>query len=134
MVERLHHQLSRRERQIMDVLFRRGPSSAADVRTELPDPPGYSAVRAHLRILEEKGHVRHDQEGPRYVFRPALAKEKATRSALRHVVNTFFNGSASQTMAALLDDEASDLSDRELERLSRLIEAARDGEAEEDGE
>lgn len=112
----------------MDVLFRRGAASAAEVREDLPDPPGYSAVRAHLRILEEKGHVTHSQDGPRYVYRPALAKETAKRSALRHLVDTFFNGSAAQAMAALLDDDASDLSDRELTRLSHMIDEARESD------
>ncbi|MDX1395617.1 MAG: BlaI/MecI/CopY family transcriptional regulator [Gemmatimonadota bacterium] len=129
MTEQLQHTLSRRERQIMDVLFRRGPASVAEVQEDLPDAPGYSAVRAHLRILEEKGHITHTQEGPRYVYRPAIAKDKAKRSALRHLVDTFFNGSAEQAMAALLDDDASNLSEQELQRLSRMIERARDAES-----
>ena len=129
MPEQLQHTLSRRERQIMDVLFRRGSASVAEVQEDLPDAPGYSAVRAHLRILEEKGHITHTQEGPRYVYRPAIAKEKAKRSALRHLVDTFFNGSAEQAMAALLDDDASNLSEAELQRLSRLIARARDAES-----
>lgn len=132
MVEPLQHRLSRRERQIMDVLFRRGEASAADVQEDLPNPPGYSAVRAHLRILEEKGHITHEQEGPRYVYRPAVAKDKAKRTALRHLVDTFFNGSAEQTMAALLDDDTSRLSETELRRLSKMIEDAREREAPEE--
>ncbi len=132
MVEPLQHKLSRRERQIMDVLFRRGEASVAEVQEDLPNPPSYSAVRAHLRILEEKGHITHQQEGPRYVYRPALAKDTAKRTALRHLVDTFFNGSAEQTMAALLDDDASRLSESELERLSKLIEDAREREAAEE--
>jgi len=132
MVEPLQHRLSRRERQIMDALFRRGEASAADVQEDLPNPPSYSAVRAHLRILEGKGHITHEQEGPRYVYRPALAKDKAKRTALRHLVDTFFNGSAEQTMAALLDDDASRLSESELRRLSKLIEDAREREAPEE--
>ncbi len=131
MVESLQHNLTRRERQIMDVLFRRGQASAAEVQEGLPDPPSYSAVRTHLRILEEKGHVTHDQEGPRYVYRPALAKEKAKRTALHHLVETFFNGSAEQAMAALLDDDASRLSQSELERLSSLVDEARKRETSE---
>ncbi len=131
MVEPLQHKLTRRERQIMDVLFRRGQASAAEVQEGLPDPPSYSAVRTHLRILEEKGHITHDQEGPRYVYRPALAKEKAKRTALHHLVETFFNGSAEQAMAALLDDDASRLSQSELERLSSLVEEARKRETSE---
>lgn len=129
MAKALHHELSRRERQIMDVLFRRGEATAAEVQEDLPDAPSYSAVRAHLRILEEKGHIAHHQEGPRYVYRPSISKEKATRSALRHLVDTFFNGSSSNAMAALLDDDASSLSGDELDRLSQLIELAREGES-----
>lgn len=129
MSEDLQHKLSRRERQIMDVLFRRGRATVAEVLDDLPNAPSYSAVRAHLRILEEKGHVTHSQEGPRYVYRAALAKDKAKRSALRHLVDTFFNGSPEQAMAALLDDDASSLSDDELDRLSQLIDVARDRDA-----
>ncbi len=131
MVEPFQHKHSRRERQIMDILFRRGRASVAEVQEDLPNPPGYSAVRAHLRILEEKGHVTHHQEGQRYVYRPALAKEKAKRTALHHLVDTFFNGSAEQAMAALLDDDASRLSPSELERLSSLVEEARKRETSE---
>ena len=115
--------LSRRERQIMDVLFTRGKASAAEVQQALPDPPSYSAVRALLRILEEKGHVRHEEEGPRYVFAPRLDKEKAQQSAVRHLVQTFFDGSPEQAMAALLDTRT--LSDDELGRMARLIDHAR---------
>ncbi len=132
MAEPFQHKHSRRERQIMDVLFRRGKASVAEVQEDLPNPPGYSAVRTHLRILEEKGHVTHGQEGQRYVYRPALAKEKAKRTALRHLVHTFFNGSAEQAMAALLDDDASRLSESELKRLSSLVEEARKREATEE--
>lgn len=128
MVEEFQHKLSRRERQIMNVLFRQGKSSAAQVRSELPNAPSYSAVRAHLRILEEKGHVTHEQDGPRYVYRPTIAKERAKRSALRHLVDTFFNGSNEQVMAALLDESASDLSDDDLDRLAQLIDSARERE------
>jgi predicted transcriptional regulator len=109
----------------MDILFRRGSASAAEVRQDMPDPPSYSAVRAQLRILEEKGHITHEQNGPRYVYRPALAKERAKTTALRHLVQTFFNGSAEQTMAALLDDDTSKLTQAELDRLSDLIDGAR---------
>ncbi len=132
MVELLQHKLTRRERQIMDVLFRLGQASVAEVQEDLPNPPGYSAVRTHLRILEEKGHVTHGQEGPRYVYRPVLAKEKAKRTALHHLVDTFFNGSAEQAMAALLDDDSSRLSESELKRLSSLVEEARKREASEE--
>ena len=117
--------LSRRERQIMDVLFRLGEATAADVLEGLPDPPSYSAVRALLRILEEKGQITHTQDGPRYVYHPTVAPEKASRSALRHVLRTFFDGSAEQAVAALLDEAGDDLSDAELDRLASLIAQAR---------
>ncbi len=125
MVEQLQHNLSRRERQIMDVLFQRGKATAADVREDLPEAPSYSAVRALLRILEDKGHIRHEQDGPRYLYSPTVTKDKAKRSALNHLVDTFFNGSAEQAMAALLDDSGGPLSGDELDRLSDLIAQAR---------
>lgn len=109
----------------MDVLFRLGEASAADVMEGLPDPPSYSAVRALLRILEEKGQISHTQDGPRYVYRPTVAPEKASRSALRHLLRTFFDGSAERAVAALLDDASDDLTDAELDRLATLIEHAR---------
>lgn len=117
--------LSRRERQIVEALFKLGRASAADVRGELPDAPSYSAVRALLRILEEKGHVRHDQEGPRYVYVPTVGRDSAKRSALRHLVQTFFEGSTTQAMSALLDASSSRLSDADLERLAKMLEQAR---------
>ena len=121
-----HHQdLSRRERQILDILYQRGQATAADVQNALPEPPSYSAVRALLRILEDKGHVRHEQDGPRYVYVPTVARENAKRSALRHVLRTFFDGSAEQAISALLDESSTKLSPAELDRLARLIEEAR---------
>jgi predicted transcriptional regulator len=117
--------LSRRERQILDILYQEGRGTAADVQARLPDPPSYSAVRALLRILEQKGHVRHEQDGPRYVFLPTVRRDTAKRSALRHLVNTFFDGSATQVMAALFEMSAGDLGDEELARLRRLIDDAR---------
>ena len=125
MAEELLTGLSRRERQIMDFLYQRGRATAAEVQANLPDPPSYSAVRAMLRVLEEKGHARHEQEGPRYVYLPRVARERAKRSALRHVVRTFFDGSTEQVVAALLDDRSLQLSDGQLSRLARLIERAR---------
>src|ERR1700688_1997424 len=95
--------LSRRERQIMDILYRHGNCSAADVRKALPNAPGYSAVRAMLRVLEEKGHIKHQAEGLKYVYVPTVTRDKAKRSAVKHVMETFFNGSAEQIVAALLD-------------------------------
>jgi BlaI family transcriptional regulator, penicillinase repressor len=115
--------LSRRERQILDVLYARGSATAADVLSALPDPPSYSAVRALLRILEDKGHARHEQQGTRYVYLPVVPRDSARQSALTRIVKTFFEGSAAQAAAALLD--SSTLSDEELEHLSSLIERAR---------
>src|SRR5918994_6842737 len=120
-----HLDLSRRERQIVDILYAQGRATAAEVLSALPDPPSYSAVRAMLRILEEKGHVRHEQDGPRYVYAPTVARENAKRSALNHMLRTFFDGSAEQAISALLDDSSSKLSDAELDRLARLIDQAR---------
>jgi predicted transcriptional regulator len=117
--------LSRRERQIMDVLYRDGKASVAEVLAGIPDPPSYSAVRAMLRILEEKGLVRHEQIGAKYVFVPTVKRDAAKRSALRHVVNTFFEGSAAQVMAALVEMSGENLSGEELARLRRLIDDAR---------
>lgn len=117
--------LSRRERQIMDALYQAGRSTAADIRAAIADPPSYSAVRTMLRILEDKGHVRHELDGTRYVYIPTVAREKAKRSALRHVVNTFFDGSASQVMAALFELSPRELDDEELARIRRMIDAAR---------
>lgn len=117
--------LSRRERQIMDLLFQQGRATAADVQQALPDPPGYSAVRALLRILEEKGHVTHHQDGVRYVYVPRLDRDKARRSALRHLVETFFEGSAEQAMAALIDTHGRRLADEELARMADLIDRTR---------
>ncbi len=125
MAKRVYLNLSRRERQIMDVIFQRGRATAAEVMGDLPDPPSYSAVRATLRILEEKGHVQHEQNGLRYVFVPTLARETAKRSALEHLLQTFFNGSAEQAVATLLDESASRLSEEELDRLAQLIEKTR---------
>ena len=123
--EELISELSRRERQIMDFLYQNGRATAAEVHANLPDPPSYSAVRAMLRVLEEKGHVRHQQDGPRYVYVPSVARDRAKRSALRHVVRTFFDGSPEEVVAALLDDRSAKLSDDELDRLARLIARAR---------
>lgn len=117
--------LSRRERQILDILYQRGQATAADVQAALPDPPSYSAVRALLRILEDKGHVRHQQDGPRYVYLPTVARDNAKRSAMRHMLKTFFDGSPEQAISALLDDASTKLSPAELDRLARLIEDAR---------
>jgi predicted transcriptional regulator len=117
--------LSRRERQIMEVIYRRRQATSAEVLEDLPDPPSYSAVRAMLRVLEEKGHLRHEQRGPRYVFLPTVPREQARRWALQQLVQTFFDGSTEQAVAALLDQSDRALSDAELTRLARLIDQAR---------
>ena len=116
-----HAALTRRERQIMDILFRRGRATAAEVMEELTGEPSYSTVRTQLRVLEEKGHVRHEEEGLRYVYVPAVARTAARKSALRHLVDTFFDGSAENVVAALLGGEASRLSEEELQRIADLV-------------
>jgi len=113
--------LGRRERQIMDVLYRLERATVADVLAQLPDKPSYSTVRAQLRVLEEKGHVRHEEHGLRYVYLPAVAREVARRSALRQLVDTFFEGSTEKVVAALLGGEVARISPEELDRLARLI-------------
>jgi predicted transcriptional regulator len=118
-------QMSRREREIMDVIYRAGRATAADVLEQLADPPSYSAVRALLRVLEEKGHIRHEEDGPRYVFLPRVPRERARQSALRQILNTFFDGSTEQAVAALLDMSSTRLSDEDFDRLTTLIEDAR---------
>jgi BlaI family penicillinase repressor len=120
-----HSALSRRERQIMDILYRRGKATAGEVMGELPGDPSYSTVRTQLRVLEEKGHVRHEEQGLRYIYVPAVPRRAARRSALRHVVDTFFDGSAEKTVAALLGGETARLTDDELDRISELIARAR---------
>ena len=117
--------LSRRERQIMDVLYRRGRATANEVMEALPGHPTSSTVRTQLRVLEEKGHIRHEEEGLRYVYSPAVPRHAARRSALRHLVNTFFDGSAENVVAAVLGGEASKLSADQLDRIAELIEQAR---------
>jgi BlaI family penicillinase repressor len=124
MPDPLTTQLSRRERQIMDVVYRLGQATAAEVLAELPEPPSYSAVRAMLRLLEEKGHVRHEQDGPRYVYLPTVNRDKARKSAMKHLVRTFFDGSTEDAVAALLQNDAG-ISDEELARLAKLIDGAK---------
>jgi predicted transcriptional regulator len=117
--------LSRRERQIMDIVYQLGQATAAEVLERLPSPPSYSAVRAMLRVLEDKGHLRHEEQGPRYVYLPTLARDKARSSALRQLVQTFFEGSREQAVAALLGMSSEPLPEDELDRLAQLIEQAR---------
>lgn len=129
MAKSLFGNLSRRERQIMDLLFRQGRATAAEVQEQLPEAPSYSAVRALLRILEEKGHVRHEQDGPRYVYVPRVDRDRARQSAMKHLVQTFFDGSTGEAVAALLGSDASRMRPEELDRLATLIERARAEEA-----
>ena len=123
--------LSRRERQIMDVLYRLGSATAAEVQDNIPEAPSYSAVRALLRILVDKGHIKHSYDGPRYVYSPIVSRPVAQKSALRQLVKTFFDGSASNAVAALLDMSGKDLSDAELDRLARIVEQAKQEEKKE---
>jgi predicted transcriptional regulator len=117
--------LSRRERQIMDIVYEMKEASAVQVLERLPAPPGYSAVRALLRVLERKGHLVHRQDGPRYVYTPRLAKDKARRNALSHLMRTFFDGSTEDVVAAILDISEDNLSEDDYRRLTELIEKAR---------
>lgn len=121
----LHGALTRRERQIMDALFRRGRATAAEVMADLSGEPSYSTVRTQLRVLEEKGHVRHEDDGVRFIYAPVVRRQAARRSALRHLVETFFDGSAEKTVAALLGGEASRISPEELDRIAALIDKSR---------
>ena len=125
MSKTLHTVLSRRERQIMDILFRRGRATAGEVMEELPGNSTSSTVRTQLRVLETKGHVRHEEVGLRYVYLPVVKRQAARKSAIRHLVETFFEGSSEKAVAALLGGEASRLSDEELERIAGLIDKAR---------
>ena len=120
-----HGALTRRERQIMDILYKRGRATASEVLTDLPGSPHYSTVRTQLRVLEEKGHVTHEEDGVRYVYIPSVARRAARKSALRHLVDTFFDGSAEQVVAAVLGGEGARLSDEELDRIAELIERAK---------
>lgn len=116
--------LSRREREVMDILHHRGEATVAEVMEAMPDPPTYSAVRSTLRILETKGHIVHRDDGPRYVYAPAVRRDQARRAALDHLVSTFFDGSAEQALVALLRRSDLDLSDAQIERLAKEIERA----------
>lgn len=117
--------LSRRERQIMDLLYRLSRATAAEIHAALPDPPSYSAVRAMLRVLEEKKHIRHEEKDLRYVFMPIVPRDKARRSAIRHLLDTFCEGSPEQAVATLLDVSARDLTKEEIDRMAQRIEKAR---------
>jgi predicted transcriptional regulator len=117
--------LSRRERQIMDVLYRLGKASAADIRAALASPPSYTAVRTHLTILEERGHVTHESDGPRYIYEPVVPREEMARTAIEGVLHTFFDNSVERVVTTLLDRKEAQVSREELDRLARIIEEAR---------
>src|SRR5215470_3339513 len=121
--------LARREREIMSILFRRGRATAGEVMSDLSGAPNYSTVRTQLRVLEEKGHVRHDEEGLRYIYSAVVRRHAARKSALKHLVDTFFDGSAEKAVAALLGGEAAKVSNEELDRIADLIAKARKGGA-----
>ncbi len=120
-----HNALTRRERQIMDILYRRGKATANDVMEELSGDPSYSTVRTQLRVLETKGHVRHEEEGLRYIYSPAVPRHAVRRSALRHLVETFFDGSTEKVVSALLGGEGARISDAELERIAEVVAKAK---------
>lgn len=124
MTASVHRRLSRREREVMDALFRNGEGTVAEVIEGMPSPPSYSAVRATLRTLEEKGHVRHREDGPRYVYLPTVAPEHARTDALRHMVRTFFGGSLERAVTALIAMSDADISDAEVDRLRERIRAS----------
>ena len=117
--------LTRREREIMDILHRRGRATAHEVMADLAEPPSYSAVRTFLRLLEERGHVRHEQDGPRYVYTPTVARGAAQRSAMAHLVETFFDGSVEDAVATLVESSKPKLSAQELDRIAALIAKAK---------
>ncbi|MBS1875340.1 MAG: BlaI/MecI/CopY family transcriptional regulator [Acidobacteria bacterium] len=117
--------LSRRERQIMDIVYRLKRPTAAEIHAALPDAPTYSAVRAKLAVLERKGHLRHEQDGPRYLYVPAVPPDRARKSALRHLIDTFFAGSGASAVTALLDPTVAQLTAEDLDRLGRMIEEKR---------
>ena len=121
----MERELSRRERQIMEILYRNGKASAAEVQAAMPDGPGYSAVRALLRILEEKGHIRHEEKGGKYIYLPTVSRTFAKRSAMRRLVDTFFEGSVEKAVVAFLSPGSSKLGEEELRRLEQLVEKTR---------
>ena len=127
MAKTSHVNLTRRERQIMDILYRLSRATAGEVMADLPGDPSYSTVRAQLRVLEDKGHVRHEEEGLRYVYIPTVPRHEVRQSALKHLVDTFFEGSTQKVVAALLGSEGSKVSQEELERIAELVEKARRG-------
>jgi len=121
----IHASLSRRERQIMDIIYRLGHVTVAEVLPELPGEPAYSTVRAQLRVLEQKGHVRHEEQGQQYIYTPTVPRHAVRQSALKHLVHTFFDGSREKVVSALLGSESGSVSDEELERIAQIIDKAR---------
>ena len=117
--------LTKRERQIMDVLYRLGRATAAEIMDGVPGAPGYSTIRTQLRVLETKGHVRHEEQGLRYIYMPTVPRHSARKSALKHLVDTFFDGSSAKAVAALLGGEAARVSDDDLERIAQMVKDAR---------
>lgn len=120
-----HSGLTKRERQIMDALYRLGRATASEILEQIPGAPSYSTVRTQLRVLEEKGHVRHEEQGLRYLYAPTVPRHAARKTALKHLVDTFFDGSPGNVVTALLGSDAGKLSDEELERIARIVKAAR---------
>ena len=125
MAKALHHELSRRERQIIDILYRLGRATAGDVGRQLPGNPSDSTVRTQLRVLEAKGHIRHEDDGVRYVYMPVVPRRVVRKSALKHVIDTFYDGSVEKVVAALLGPDGARLSDEELNRIAYLVARAR---------
>jgi predicted transcriptional regulator len=125
MAKNLHAELSRRERQIIDILYQLGRATAAEVGKALPGEPSDSTVRTQLRVLESKGHIRHEEDGQRYVYLPVVPRRVVSKSALKHVVNTFFDGSIEKVVAALLGPDGSKLTDDELERIADIVSKAK---------
>ena len=128
MGKRTTSHLSRRERQIMDIIYKRGLATAAEIHAEMADAPSYSTVRTILKVLKEKGHVRHKQDGPRYVYHPTTSPERAKRSALQQLLTTFFDGSIERAMETMIDMSSSKMSSEDFDRLSHLIDKAKSGE------
>ena len=128
-IDAVHSSLTRRERQIMDILYRRGRATAGEVMEELSGNPNYSTVRTQLRVLQDKGHVTHEEEGLRYVYAPAVPRNAARKSALRHLVDTFFDGSPEHAVAALLGGEGSKLSEEQLDRIQDLVKQSKEQKA-----
>ncbi len=125
MAKNPHEKLSSRERQIMEIVYKMGTATTKDIWEQLPDPPCRAAVRTHLRILEKKGHLGHTEDGPRFIYKPTVSREKARRSVLQNILRTFFGGSREELITTLLDDSVSEVTEEEMENLAGFIEEAR---------